>query len=241
MNLPSTDLPESLAGEAQNAWQQVLERAGDELAGTLKEAFSAGPLAMQLARMLGCSPFVADLARRKPQLLLELANSGDLQTAIPEERFRNELHRLLQDESAELSVVVRVYRQRHMLRIVWRDFCRLADTLETVRDTSLLAEACIAEALAYSQAALEQRFGVPRGRDSNQAQQLIVLAMGKLGARELNVSSDIDLIFVYPEAGETDSDQRPISNEEFFTKLGQALINALDQVTAEGFVFRVDM
>ena len=69
-----------------------------------------------------------------------------------------------------------------MLRIVWRDFCRLADTLETVRDTSLLAEACIAEALAYSQAALEQRFGVPRGRDSGQAQQLIVLAMGKLGA-----------------------------------------------------------
>ena len=241
MSLHITDLPEPLAVEAQSAWQHILERAGDELAGQLSAALGTGPAAAQLPRVLACSPFVADLVRRQPQLLLDLVRSGQLQDSMPATAFRDELHRLLEEEDAELSPVLRRYRQRQMLRIVWRDFCRLADTLETVRDTSLLAEATIAEALHYSQAALEQRFGVPRGRDSKEAQQLIVVAMGKLGARELNVSSDIDLIFAYPEAGQTDSEARPISNEEFFTKVGQALINALDQVTADGFVFRVDM
>ena len=116
-------------------------------------------------------------------------------------------------------------------------FLSPGDTLETVRDTSLLAEACIAEALESRQAALEQRFGVPRGRVSGRRQQLIVLAMGKLGARELNVSSDIDLIFAYPEAGETDSETKPSAMRNFYP-VGRAVISALDQVTAEGFVFR---
>ncbi|MDB4542692.1 bifunctional [glutamate--ammonia ligase]-adenylyl-L-tyrosine phosphorylase/[glutamate--ammonia-ligase] adenylyltransferase [bacterium] len=236
-----TELPELLVDEAGNAWQRILERAGEALAGQLQEALANSDAARQLPRVLACSPFVADLCRRRPELLLDLLQTAQLQESLAESAFREELQRQLRGDDSELAVVLRRYRQRHMLRIVWRDFTRLADTLETVRDTSLLAEACIAEALDYSQAALEQRFGVPMGRDSGEPQRLIVLAMGKLGARELNVSSDIDLIFAFPEAGETDSDSRPISNDEFFTKVGQAVINALDQVTAEGFVFRVDM
>ena len=236
-----TDLPEPLADEARNAWQHILERAGEALAGQLQEALAASDAAQQLPRVLACSPFIADLCRRRPELLLDLFHSAQLQESLAESTFREELQRQLRGGDCELGVVLRRYRQRHMLRIVWRDFTRLADTLETVRDTSLLAEACIAEALDYSQAALERRFGVPMGRDSGEPQRLIVMAMGKLGARELNVSSDIDLIFAFPEAGETNSESRPISNEEFFTKVGQAVINALDQVTAEGFVFRVDM
>jgi len=241
MSLEMTDLPETLATEARGAWQHILERAGEPLAGQLVEALENGPEVAQLPRVLACSPFIADLSRRKPELLLDLLLSGQLQAPLLESAFRDELQQLLRGGDSELGPVLRRYRQRHMLRIVWRDFTRLADTLETVRDTSLLAEACIAEALDYSHAALEQRFGVPRGRDSGEPQQLIVLAMGKLGARELNVSSDIDLIFAYPESGQTDSESRPVSNEEFFTRVGQAVINALDQLTAEGFVFRVDM
>ena len=236
-----TDLPEPLIAEASNAWQRILERAGEALAGQLQEALAASDAAQQLPRVLACSPFIADLCRRRPELLLDLFHSAQLQESLAESTFREELQRQLRGGDCELGVVLRRYRQRHMLRIVWRDFTRLADTLETVRDTSLLAEACIAEALDYAQAALERRFGVPMGRDSGEPQRLIVMAMGKLGARELNVSSDIDLIFAFPEAGETNSESRPISNEEFFTKVGQAVINALDQVTAEGFVFRVDM
>jgi len=241
MQHDTTDLPSALAETARVSWEHILERAPAPLAGQLEAAAGNGSAAAQLPRVLACSPFVADLCRRRPTLLLDLLGSGELQETLAETAFRSELHRQLDGADAEPAVVLRRYRQRHMLRIVWRDFCRLADTRETVRDTSLLAEACIAEALAISQSAMEARFGVPRGRNSGERQQLIVLAMGKLGARELNVSSDIDLIFAFPEAGETDSETKSISNEEFFTRVGRSLISMLDQVTAEGFVFRVDM
>tara|TARA_B110000503_G_scaffold105513_1_gene157427 strand:- start:16352 stop:19288 length:2937 start_codon:yes stop_codon:yes gene_type:complete len=241
MNPDTSGLPRLLAAEAGRAWENILERAGDTLAAQLNEVLAHGPEAAQLPRILACSPFVADLLRRRPQLLLDLVSCGQLQQSQPEDAYRTELQQLLSVEGVELAPVLRYFRMRHMLRIVWRDFCRLADTLETVRDTSLLAEAAVGEALAHCQGQLQRRFGVPRGRDSGAAQQLIVLAMGKLGARELNVSSDIDLIFTYPEAGQTDSEEQSLSNEEFFTRVGRDLINALDQVTVDGFVFRVDM
>jgi glutamate-ammonia-ligase adenylyltransferase len=82
---------------------------------------------------------------------------------------------------------------------------------------------------------------VPPGSRSGERQELVVIAMGKLGAGELNLSSDIDLIFAFPEAGETLGARRSLSNEEFFTRLGRALIALLDTISAEGFVFRVDM
>ena len=241
MTLNVQYLPQTLGLEASAAWDRILECAGDPLAQQLGAAATDRAVAAQLPRILACSPFVAELSRRKPALLLELMDGGDLQRSLEEGEFRNALQRSLEEEGAELESTLRCFRQRHMLRIVWRDFCRLADTLETVRDTSLLAEACIAEALDYHHGALEQRFGVPRGRDSGEPQQLIVLAMGKLGARELNVSSDIDLIFAYPESGNTDGENKQLSNEEFFTRVGRGVISALDQITAEGFVFRVDM
>ncbi|QFU74210.1 bifunctional [glutamate--ammonia ligase]-adenylyl-L-tyrosine phosphorylase/[glutamate--ammonia-ligase] adenylyltransferase [Halioglobus maricola] len=235
-----SNLPEVLARQAEKAWELILDRADETTASGLREYAMIGELADQLPRVLACSPFVADLSRRKPALLLALLDSQFLARSLPEDSFREELSANLTGE-AELGPALRLYRQRHMLRIVWRDFSRTADTLETVRDTSLLAEACIAEALVHTQAALEQRFGKPIGRTSGEHQTMIVLAMGKLGARELNVSSDIDLIFAFPEAGVTDGETRNLSNEEFFIKVGQAVITALDQTTPEGFVFRVDM
>ncbi len=84
-----------------------------------------------------------------------------------------------------------------------------------------------------------EKSGTPRGPDGR-AQRLIVLGMGKLGARELNLSSDIDLIFCYPEHGQTDG-RRALENEQFFTRVGRQLINVLGKQTVDGFVFRVDM
>ncbi|RLQ22125.1 bifunctional [glutamate--ammonia ligase]-adenylyl-L-tyrosine phosphorylase/[glutamate--ammonia-ligase] adenylyltransferase [Seongchinamella sediminis] len=241
MSLVTEHLPGELAPQALTAWGHILERASAEEGQALQAATAAAPLSSQLATVLACSPFVAGLARRKPAMLLDLLQGDSLQQSLPDTAFREQLQAALEPPEVELGVVLRCFRQRHMLRIVWRDFCRLADTLETVRDTSLLAEACIDIALGRIQAELEKRFGRPLGRSSGQPQRLIVLAMGKLGARELNVSSDIDLIFAFPEAGSTDGEKRQISNEEFFTRVGQGLITALDQVTPEGFVFRVDM
>jgi [glutamine synthetase] adenylyltransferase / [glutamine synthetase]-adenylyl-L-tyrosine phosphorylase len=241
MGVLTSNLPGPLAEQATRAWHSILDRADTQQRTALEAIAANPPLTDQLARVLACSPFIADLGKRKPALLLEVLGDSFLQDTYPEADFRAVLATHLAEEGVELGSALRCYRQRHMLRIVWRDFCRLADTQETVRDTSLLAEACIAEAVAHTQAALEQRFGVPIGKNSGEPQQLIVLAMGKLGARELNVSSDIDLIFAFPEAGYTTHEKRPISNEEFFVKVGQGVIAALDQVTPEGFVFRVDM
>ncbi len=240
--IATATLPADLAAAATTAWQHILDHPDAAAVAELTAALAAQPdIAPALARVLACSPFVAGLVRRQPHLLAALLGEGLLQRSLRPGELQAELQQRLAEPEAELNPVLRRFRTRHMLRIVWRDFCREADTLETVRDTSDLAEACIILAQAQLQQQLEARFGVPRGRHSKEAQQLIVIAMGKLGARELNVSSDIDLIFAYPESGETDGERRSISNSEFFTKLGQGLISALDQVTVDGFVFRVDM
>ena len=236
-------LTPGLAAAATTAWQRIQDHPDTEAAARLQAAVAErqAELAAPLARVLACSPFVAETVRRRPAVLTDLIESGLLQRALQPGELRGELRQWLAAPGAELNPVLRRFRQRHMLRIVWRDFCRSADTLETVGDTSSLAESCIVLAQEHLAAQLQARFGTPRSARDGEPQELIVIAMGKLGARELNVSSDIDLIFAFPEAGETDGERRSISNAEFFTKLGQGLINALDQVTAEGFVFRVDM
>ncbi|MCB1799918.1 MAG: bifunctional glutamine synthetase adenylyltransferase/deadenyltransferase, partial [Gammaproteobacteria bacterium] len=138
-----------------------------------------------------------------------------------------------------LEVQLRRFRQREMLRIVWRDLGGLASLDETLEDLSELADVCIRQALECLYGWATAKSGVPRTADGT-AQQLIVLGMGKLGARELNLSSDIDLIFCFAEHGRTDG-ERPLENEQFFTRVGRQLINVLSRQTAEGFVFRVDM
>lgn len=217
----------------------MVEGAGSSEKNTL-EALASSPLAPQLTQLLACSRFGAETLRRRPWLLSQMAGSGELETPLREGELETALGDLLAG-GEDAGVVLRRFRERHMLRIVWRDLNRLAPTLETTRDVSWLADACIRQGLAHCTAELEAKFGTPRGRESGERQELIVIAMGKLGAFELNLSSDIDLIFAYPEGGETSGGRRSLSNEEFFTRVGRALIGLLDTVTAEGFVFRVDM
>ena len=199
-------------------------------------------LEQQQARLFTASKFARITCQRHPEVLASLKSSGDLENSYHQTSISEALAELLQgvDSSDELNRRLRQFRRREMLRILWRDFNRLVPTLETTRDTSLLAEACVQQALDWWHRVLVEQHGEPRNRQG-ELQQLVVLAMGKLGARELNVSSDIDLIFCYPQAGETTDGARPLSNQEFFIKLGQRLIGALDQVTVDGFVFRVDM
>ncbi len=122
-----------------------------------------------------------------------------------------------------------------------RDLAGLADVAEVTGAMTDLAEMTIQRALAVLSADLEVTFGEPRGPDG-QRLTLGVVGMGKLGGRELNVSSDIDLIFVYEDDGETTGGERAaLSTQEFFTRLGRKLIGALAEVTEDGYVFRVDM
>ncbi|KZE31244.1 bifunctional [glutamate--ammonia ligase]-adenylyl-L-tyrosine phosphorylase/[glutamate--ammonia-ligase] adenylyltransferase [Crenobacter luteus] len=138
-----------------------------------------------------------------------------------------------------LMPALRRLRQATMARLIARDLNRLSDLDEVVSTVSLLAEFAVERALVAGKHALAH-YGTPRGQESGDAQELIVIGMGKLGGGELNVSSDIDLIFIYPEAGETDGAKK-ISNHEYFTQLGKTLIRLINEPTADGQVFRVDM
>src|SRR5690242_2067454 len=134
---------------------------------------------------------------------------------------------------------LRRQRNREMVRIAWRDLSGWSVLGETLADTSAFADAAIATATDFATQDLVRTYGEPRNV-AGELQSLVVLGMGKLGGGELNFSSDIDLIFVFPEKGTT-SGARCIDNEDFFTRLGRLLIRILGERTADGFVFRVDM
>jgi glutamate-ammonia-ligase adenylyltransferase len=136
-------------------------------------------------------------------------------------------------------------RLRNLLicAIIRRDIDGLADLDEVVTAMSRFADFAVQTHLAELMAEMTALHGEPVGADSGRPQQMMVLAMGKHGGGELNVSSDIDLIFVYPEDGDTraGAGQKSLSNHEFFVRLGRKLIAALSEVTEDGFTFRVDM
>ena len=111
---------------------------------------------------------------------------------------------------------------------------------------TVLAEVTLDAACAVHYALLQEAHGTPASDPAEgpvQAQPFVVVGMGKLGGRELNVSSDIDLIFLYPNGGDTlvGPGQRTLSNHEFFTRLGRRVIGAMSEIDAHGYVFRVDM
>jgi len=194
-------------------------------------------------RVSAASDFVFEQASRDTGLLPALIDSGDLDRAYAPGELRQQIQAAVRecgDEEA-LGRILRRQRARHQVRIIWRDLMRVTDLQGTCRDLSDLADACIDEAYQWLYPRHCQQFGTPVGQRSGEPQQLIVLGMGKLGAGELNLSSDIDLIFAYPEGGETQGVKRPLDNQAFFIRLGQRLIKALDPVTVDGFVFRVDM
>jgi len=194
-----------------------------------------------LPTVLAVSPFIQSAFLRDSRLFADLVRSGDLLVSYPAKGLSDRLSRYLEsvtDEKA-LGRCLRKFRRREMVRIAWRDLVGQATTEETLNDLSELADVCVEQALQWHEARLVERYGVPRDA-KGERQGLVVLGLGKLGGRELNYSSDIDLIFAFEKEGETDG-AKALSNSEFFTRLGQRLIRSLNDVTEDGFVFRVDM
>ncbi|MGY2266104.1 bifunctional [glutamate--ammonia ligase]-adenylyl-L-tyrosine phosphorylase/[glutamate--ammonia-ligase] adenylyltransferase [Pseudomonas sp. SDO5561_S422] len=195
------------------------------------------------ARVCAASDFVIEQSVRDPLMLLELVAWGELDRSFAPGELCGQIATAVQQAETEdeLGRVLRRQRTRQQVRIIWRDLTRQADLVQTCRDLSDMADASIDQAYQW----LYQRhcvlFGTPTGRRSGEPQHMVILGMGKLGAVELNLSSDIDLIFAYPEGGDTVGVKRSLDNQEFFIRLGQKLIKALDPMTVDGFVFRVDM
>ena len=197
----------------------------------------------QFSRITAASDFVIEQTARDPSMLLELVQSGELDRSYAPGELCGQIAATVSavQTDDELGRVLRRLRNRHQVRIIWRDLTRQADLVQTCRDLSDMADASIDQAYQWLYSRHCQQFGVPTGRRSGEPQQMVILGMGKLGAVELNLSSDIDLIFAYPEGGETVGVKRSLDNQEFFIRLGQRLIKALDPMTVDGFVFRVDM
>ena len=183
--------------------------------------------------VLAWSRYAARLVAARPALAAEIEQAADgtwHATAMREFLAARDI-----DDDSRLASALRELRARVWLRVAARDLAGLAPLAEVVGTMSDLAEVALAAAHRHHCARLEAAHGAPAGPSD-----LLVVGMGKLGGRELNVSSDIDLVFVHPEEGET-AGPRALSNQEFFVRLGQRIIRTLADVTPEGFVFRVDM
>jgi glutamate-ammonia-ligase adenylyltransferase len=195
-----------------------------------------------LDRVARCSRYGRRLLAAQPQLAERAA--GQLDQAVTREAMLSFLAEPPCADEAALHQRLRQLRQRVWLVATARDLAGSADLAEVTATWSTLAEVCVAAALDFHHALLAARHGEPRD-EAGQAQRMVVVGMGKLGGFELNVSSDIDLIYLYPDEGDTAADGgaavRSISNHEFFVRLGRKLTAALGENTADGYVFRVDL
>ena len=213
--------------EVQETPQQCFERLRPALAAASRKVFAASPFALQV-----CERDIEQLPAWIDRGLFEKAyGEGELAHVVAADCAD------AADEPALMRALRRT-RMREMARITFRDLSILAVLDETLRDLSNLADACCAEALAFSEINLQKRWGKPIEESGAEARP-VVLGMGKLGGYELNFSSDIDLIFCYTEAGET-TGPRSVSNEEYFNRLSQDCARLLSARTEDGFVFRVD-
>jgi len=196
-----------------------------------------------LGKIWACSDFIALTMIRNPALWFELINHNSLELKFSLENYRQQLNARLENNmplnDINLMQQLRFFRAQQMLRIAWRDLAGLADTKETLANLTDLAECCVDIALETIYQDQCKQLGVPLNA-KGEPQRLVVIGMGKLGGYELNFSSDIDLIFCFEEEGEI-SGPRALANSQFFIRLGQRFIKVLDDVTGDGFVFRVDM
>jgi glutamate-ammonia-ligase adenylyltransferase len=194
------------------------------------------PSLLQHARQ--CSPYLDRLLGFETGLQ-EWLRDCHLTPCTPEV-LHNWSDSLPATDETQLATALRTLRTRVMAHVILRDLNGLSGLDEVMQAMTALAETAVQRAQHVAMSALTELYGQPKGSESGTVQDLLVIGMGKLGGGELNVSSDIDLIFIYPEDGETDG-ARSLSNHEFFTKLGRKIIALINDLTADGYVFRVDM
>ncbi|HEY2155414.1 MAG TPA: bifunctional [glutamate--ammonia ligase]-adenylyl-L-tyrosine phosphorylase/[glutamate--ammonia-ligase] adenylyltransferase, partial [Isosphaeraceae bacterium] len=202
----------------------------DAAARSLLESPRTAEVAVQL---FSTSQYFSDLVIQKPWLLGWLRAGGDRPDAgkIIDDLW-DELREAGSDDD-EARLVIRRCRRRELLRIGYNDIVREMPLEIVTRDLSHLADACVEAAYRLARARADERHGSPSGVGDGQPARFVVLALGKLGGEELNYSSDIDLIFLYDVEGQT-SGPRPVSNAEYFARLGGELVRLLSDHTPLG-------
>ncbi len=203
---------------------------------TTPNAGTAVPADEAIRRATALSRYARRLLAVQPDLL----SAQSVASAYSVEEMRAQLTAAHAASDGALMNALRDLRKRVMLRIIARDLAGFATLVEVMTTVTALADLAITTAVDHLARELALQYGEPAAEAAGATQHLHVVAMGKLGGCELNVSSDIDLVFVYPDDGETRG-PRTLSNHEFFIRMGRRLIAMLNEMTADGYVFRVDM
>jgi [glutamine synthetase] adenylyltransferase / [glutamine synthetase]-adenylyl-L-tyrosine phosphorylase len=232
-------LPDRLAASAE--LRACLQRQMDALASASPGRLDSLPPGIRdsLPLVFAASDFVAQACARDAALLSDLLGHYGLTRRSAAGDYAARAPAAGSGSDADMLSALRHWRVREMVRIAWRALAGWAEVEETLTDLSDFADTAIRVSVEHARQALTARYGEPRSA-SGAGQPLVVVAMGKLGGRELNFSSDVDLVLLFPEHGDTDG-PRPIANEEFFTRLGQGLIRLLETATQDGFTLRVDL
>ena len=192
-----------------------------------------------IKRVFSRSPFVADVCAKHPEWLVELLDFAA--PSMPQSYYHQKVSEYVSQAKTEdeLAKALRRCRQFHMAAITFSDVLNRQSIDASLLQVSSLANALIQQGYTWLYSSLCSKHGTPVG--SHGPMPMYILGMGKLGGHELNFSSDIDLIFTYPEKGETQGGKKSLEHQQFFTRLAQKLIQALNKVTVDGQVYRVDM
>ena len=199
-----------------------------------------------LVRLLGSSQFVADVLVRDPQYFYWLTETPD---RLSKPSTKAELTKTFERAVGAFEGLdhrlngVRRAARRELLRIGASDLMDNRPIQDVTAELSVLADVCLQKLLDLLTPELDARYGTPRNQDGSRA-EFVILGLGKLGGMELNFSSDVDLMFLYSEEGETDggrSHHRPLTNQAYFSRLAEQVVEAATEVTEEGFLYRVDL
>ena len=218
------DLPQPLTDDYQNRWQAF--QGATEAAGISPVT---NPKILKSSKyVFAFSEFVAASCTRDPAVLIDLIDSGDLRGRRQPDYYDHKLKACLAEAGDEDSLMrlLRRCRRRELVRIAWRDLAGWANLAETIADLSAFADTCLQHTLEILHRWQCDISGVPTAENGSE-QHLVILGLGKLGAGELNFSSDVDLIFAFPQAGHTRGSKQSAGNEDFFSRLGRRLIETL--------------
>jgi glutamate-ammonia-ligase adenylyltransferase len=227
--------------QALRMLEEFVERHPAEAAA----AFASSEMALRACVLLfGASRWLGSTLLQNPELVLLFARPGGLSAEGTIEDFREQFARFrLRSHQDELALLLARFKRREYVRIFARELLGIASLAVTTAEISALSDVLIEQALAHCENQLRRLSGWPQLHSAQgrvYPARFSVLALGKLGGNELNYSSDIDLLFLYDDAGE-DAASRTVSAREFFTRLAQELTAILGQPTAEGQLFRVDL
>jgi glutamate-ammonia-ligase adenylyltransferase len=217
---------DSIAALVERGLASLRARSADAAA-LLDDTGFAG----RVGKVITASDFALETLRKQPGLLATFKRDDGTETLAPPS--------LSADDSATWPERLRLYRAAESTRLVWRDVLELDEVDAILAGSTRLAENCMRTALEALETEFAQRHGVVRAADGS-VQRLVVFGLGKLGGGELNFSSDIDLVYAYPQGGESDG-ARSLAAEDYFARLGQRLAKLLDEPTVDGFSHRVDL